>query len=405
MRKLKPKKYNILVITSWSFHDALIQSHTLPYLRIIHELHHEARIYLVTQEREGSDLSNETKEQLAGENIFLVSQRYYRFGLLKLASSIFQLFQLFFLIFSKKITRIHCFCTPAGSLGYILSRMTGRPLVLDSFEPHAESMVENGTWQKDGMAFKLLWMLEKKQVRRACHHIGIASGMDDYALKKYGVKLNRVGLKPSCVDLDFFAYDAHADQSFREKMGWAGKIVCVYAGKFGGIYLEDEVFGFFKEAYEFWGDRFRILLLTGESRSEINRHAMRVGIPNHLFHVEFVPFQKIPKYMSVGNFAITPVKPVPSKRYCSPIKDGEYWSIGLPVVITEGISDDSDIIRIHNAGYVLPALDQRSYQDAVQKIDALLQEDRQVLRERIRKVAIKYRNFDIAVQEYKIVYP
>ena len=41
----------------------------------------------------------------------------------------------------------------------------------------------------------------------------------------------------------------------------------------------------------------------------------------------------------------TPVKPVPTKRYCTPVKDGEYWALGLPVIITEGISDDSGIIR------------------------------------------------------------
>ena len=36
-----------------------------------------------------------------------------------------------------------CWCMTAGSLGYILSKTSGKNLVIDSYEPHAEAMVEN----------------------------------------------------------------------------------------------------------------------------------------------------------------------------------------------------------------------------------------------------------------------
>ena len=54
----------------------------------------------------------------------------------------------------------------------------------------------------------------------------------------------------------------------------------------------------------------------------------------------FVPYNQITDYYQIADFAINPVKPVPSKRYCTSIKDGEYWGMGLPVVITKNISDD-----------------------------------------------------------------
>lgn len=54
---------------------------------------------------------------------------------------------------------------PAGALGYVLSKFTGSKLIIDSYEPHAESMVENGTWKKSSLKFKILFWLEKNRAR------------------------------------------------------------------------------------------------------------------------------------------------------------------------------------------------------------------------------------------------
>ena len=88
------------------------------------------------------------------------------------------------LIHSQKISTIHCWATPAGAIGYFLSIFTGKNLIIDSYEPHAESMVENGTWKKNGIAFKLLFWLEKKQSQRAHALIAATEGMREYAKEK-----------------------------------------------------------------------------------------------------------------------------------------------------------------------------------------------------------------------------
>lgn len=396
----------ILVITTWSYPDALIQSHTLPYLKIIHELNSGADIFLVTQEKDKAYLQGSLKkkinESLREYAIQFIPQKYYRFGPVKLLTSVFQFFGLLWLIFSKKITHIHCFCTPAGGVGYLLSIVSGRRLILDSYEPHAEAMVENGTWTRKGLAFKILWWLEKKQTQRASQFIAIASGMDLYAQEKYGVHIKNIYTKPCCVDLQKFQFKEEGHREIREKLGWQNKIVCIYAGKFGGIYLEKEVFDFFNVASQYWGDQFRVLLLTPLSKEEVLHYCKRSNVPNSIFYMNKVAFTQMPLYLSAADFGFTPVKPVSSKRYCSPIKDGEYWAIGLPVVITNNISDDSDIIRENDIGAVLETLDADAYVKAVKKIDALLKEDS--LRRRIRAVADKYRNYNIAYKIYNHIY-
>ena len=201
---------NILILTSWSFKDALVQTYTLPYINIIREiLPASFKIIIVTEEQPPIDLSkNELAEingQLSQKNLLLVPFHYKNFGWKKMIIWLGQLYKLWRLVQNKKITTIHAFCMPAGTIGYILSKLTGIPLIIDSYEPHAESMVENGTWTQNSFAFRLLSRFEKWQTKRAQHLIAATAGMKDYAKEKYGVNPQSFFIKPACVDLEKFS--------------------------------------------------------------------------------------------------------------------------------------------------------------------------------------------------------
>ena len=131
----------------------------------------------------------------------------------------------------------------------------------------------------------------------------------------------------------------------------------------------------------------------------------KAGMDRSIFTVMSVPHQEVPTLMGLADFAVTPVKPVPTKRYCTPVKDGEYWALGLPVIITDGISDDSGIIREHRIGSVLESLDRKGYEKAVREVAALLDgSSRRELYERIRPIALRYRGFDRAERIYQAIY-
>jgi glycosyltransferase involved in cell wall biosynthesis len=399
---------NILVLTHWSYKDALVQTYTLPYVQTIRNLLPlNYSITLVTSEQEHLALSPQeadvTNQQWKVQNMKLVALPYTRFGWKKMLKSVTELFALVKLIKREKIQVIHAFCTPAGSIGYVLSRITGTRLVVDSYEPHAESMVENKTWKPNGAAYRLLHQLERWQTKRAFSLIATAYGMKQYAKEQFGVDVKRFYVKPACVDLEKFS-PRGKNQKLLEELGLVGKIVCVYAGKLGGIYLKEEVFDFIKCCYDSWGETFRFVMLTNASLEEIHVERTRVGLPENIVLSRFVLHEEVPSYLSLGDFAINPVKPVPTKRYCTSIKDGEYWAMGLPVVITSNISDDSDIIEQHEIGYVLKTLSEPEYRKAVQVIAELLQQDRPALQSKIHSVAERYRNFGIAKEIYRSLY-
>jgi hypothetical protein len=163
------------------------------------------------------------------------------------------------------------------------------------------------------------------------------------------------------------------------------------------------VFDLIKLCYERWGNDFRFLMLTNAGRQEISDEIKRIGIPENTIISKFVFHYEVPRYLSLGDFAINPVKPVPTKRYCTSIKDGEYWAMGLPVLIPPGISDDSAIIEKENAGVIVNFSDQTSLSNAIDKLEHLLNEKDQ-LKKKIRNLAKQYRSFEIAERIYKEIY-
>jgi len=403
-------KKNILVLTYWSYKDALIQAYTLPYLHLISEqLGKDDKIYLLTQEQENRKMSidelMQVKQRLRMQGIRLILINYSKSDWLNMLGWIPNGAYLFFLVFFRRIRYIHAWCATAGAVGYILSKLTFRPLVVDSYEPHAEVMLETGTWDRKSPYYKLLFLLERLQGKHAKALITCTEDMKDYCKRKFNITFKSQWVKPACVNLDQFNIEKRKIPDIIKSMKLEGKIVGVYAGKFGGLYLTQEVFDFIAVAYRHWGDRFRMLLLTNEADEFLDACKKKANIPEGVILKEFVPHEKVPDYMGLGDFGISPYNPVPSRKYSAPIKNSEYFALGLPVVITNNIADDSKLIEDHQLGAVLKNLNDAEYLSAVKKIDTMLTENAmEQLYHKIRPFAEKLKNFSIAKKIYKEIY-
>lgn len=398
---------NILVLTNWSIDDALIEAHVLPYVKIIRKhLSPSKQIWVQTLEPTVHDdkKTQSIRDRLYESKINWIPSKYFKFGLAALITASINITNLFLFCYFNKIKIIHIWCTPVGVTGYLLTLLTGAKLVIDSYEPHAESMVENGTWRRYGIKFGTLFLFEKLMSRRAHVLISLAEGMKDYARIKYGVRSGKFYVKPACVDFNLFNSSKVKNLLMLKHYDLTDKIVMVYAGKLGGIYLDREVFDFARFAYNYFGKCFRFLLLTTHSRREVEEFCLKADLSPNVVISRYVRHSEMPDFMGMADFAITPVKSVSSKKYCSPLKNGEYWALGLPVLITKDISDDSSIIERENIGAIFETLDSQGYTLACQKIVNLLKADRNILRLRIIEIAETYRSFDLADKIYSRIY-
>lgn len=400
MKQGRPRQ--ILVVTYWDRQDPLVVNYTLPYLRImLRILPPGSRIHLVTLDkvvRPGGGVEED-------ESIVHYSYPYVPFGADGMWMVLRLVWSLRTVVRKERIDTIHAWCTPAGMIGYLLAMLTGKPLIIDSYEPHAEAMVENGSWKRTGLAFRALFHFERLQTLRAKAVVAASEGMRAYAKEKYGHVPDIFLVKPACVDLSRFSSRNIKRADLLKSMGLEGKLVAVYAGKFGGIYLDQEVFDLLRVAWDHWGERLHVILLTTHSPEELHPFMAKSGLRRDMFTIQFAPPKEVPDLMGLADWALTPVKPVPTKRYCTPIKNGEYWALGLPVFITRGISDDSEIIERFGIGSVIASLDKQGYEQSIKEMDLLLQSgDRAQLYARIRPVAERYRNFEVAERVYLTLY-
>jgi hypothetical protein len=77
--------------------------------------------------------------------------------------------------------------------------------------------------------------------------------------------------------------------------------------------------------------------------------------------------------------------------------------MGLPVVISPRISDDSEIIEKENTGVVIDFSNGNALAGSIDKLETLMK-DKVALKEKIRQIAIRYRSFEIAKKIYKEIY-
>ena len=388
---------NPLIVTYWASGDALISRYTMPYVRMIREqLEPGERITIVTFDPPGS-----RRLDLTEDRIDHVALRYDGFGPGAVIRRALDLPRLVAVCLRRRIGVIHSWCSTGGAIGWLLSVITRKPLVLDSFEPHADSMVENGTWSPDSLRFKVLLRLERLQARRASAAIAVSPWMADYSRRRYGLVPEPLYLKPACVDLDDFR---PSDPGTEAEEGSRG-IVAVYAGKFGGIYLEAEAFALMRTLTEEFGPELRFLILTPTDESEVLEMAAAAGVAPDALTVLWVAPDEVPTHLRHADFAINFVRPVPTRLYNTSIKDAEYLACGLPVLIAAGISDDSDLIRDNRAGAVFESLDVDAYRAAARTMRELLgSEPAGRRRARIRELAARHRNLESAVAVYSSIY-
>lgn len=385
---------NILFISYWAFHEGLTSSTVLPHLKILSELEGVNQVIFTSIER---DLSISVFD-LTIANV--IHKPLYSKG----SMNVFLNKWHDFTVFPKKliqyckdyqIDKVICRGAPAGALGYLVWRKTKLPFIVESFEPHADYMLESGVWKKWDPRYLLEYYWEEKQKKYAEYLIPVA---DNYKIKliKEGVTPSKIEVVPCTVNLNQFDINKSLSHKIRAQLTWADSdVVGVYVGKFGGLYYDSEAYNCFKQAFLHWGNTFKLIILTPDKPDKIIALCQENEIPIEGVVIKKVLHQLIPEYLNAADFAFTFYKPGESKKYLSPIKVGEYWACGLPVIISEGIGDDSEIIKKEEAGLVINQFLKIDFL----KLEKLMTKPKTFYRD----VAIKYRNPEIDKQVYKKV--
>lgn len=355
MNKLK----TIFIFAYYSYRDPVFQSAVLPYFR---NFGGKYRFIILTFEQNQYKLSKkelgDIKRDLSNDKIILYRTKWHS-GYFKKIKKIYDFIngvlisQFIILKYNPKIIYSEGF--PGAIITHYLAKLNKLPHIIHSFEPHADYMLEANVWSQNSWEFKIQKNMELKVANGAST---LFTGTEAYRklLTEKGVT-SKIVQVPSCVDTVFFKYSKEQRKRTRAFLNFKDDdIVICYLGKFGGMYMDNELFDFYNLCMKY-SKKFKLLIISIEDSGKINKLAKSSNINPDQFIAVKLTRKEIPSYLSACDWGFIAVKPFPSKRYCSPIKTGEYWAAGLPIIIPDGISDDFELTQNNNLGITFKAID------------------------------------------------
>ena len=266
---------------------------------------------------------------------------------------------------------------PAGSLAYLSTKKMKIPFVVESFEPHADYMKAAGEWRKFGIRYLFQKHWEKQQKKYAKALVTVTENYRNRLIEE-GVVKDKIFVVPCAVDQNIFYKDKSLRKKVRSKLNIPDDAkVGVYAGKFGGLYLKEKAFKIFSRASE-QIEEFHLLLLTNTDSNWLNKMIQQYNLPSNRIHIKFVSYDEMNNYLNIADFAFALYKSNHVSQYLSPVKIGEYWACGLPVLITPNLGDEMHWIKGKGLGDILDGDDQIffnlshfSFKEIIEKANSL----------------------------------
>lgn len=381
----------ILFIGYWGLADSLTTSTILTNLELLEQFEEVEHIVLATIERQpaeptidlpspNSKLSFRPLHSRPGRSLLLTKTDDFRRFPRELAE----------IMRDERLDVVIGHGAPGAALAYLVSRQTGHPFYATMFEPHASYMLDARIWSWSDPRY-LVQRLMEAQVKRLA--AGIIPAADAYReqLVQEGVPAHRLRTGPCMVRLQEFRFDDEARHRVRQRLGFPEAApVGIYVGKFGGLYYDQPAFDIFQEAVAQFGPDFHLIVLTPNPLAEVQARLTAIGIPATHCYVALADHRDVPEYLSAADFAFATVKYAPSNRFRSLVKVAEYWACGLPVLLTEGVGDESVVIQREGGGAIFNLAQPGSLSRALERIRAQLQVPN--YRVLIRRLAERYRS-------------
>lgn len=194
-----------------------------------------------------------------------------------------------------------------------------------------------------------LWL--RRTVLKADRVSCVSHRLSDWIEAKYNRKPDTV--IPCCVDSETFFYDPEQRGRTREELGFEDHhIVLCYSG---GLTFKwqraEEIFQLVGEILK-QDEIFRFLVLTRENEyceKLIRQNCIDAHRVSHLSS----PQSKIARYLSCADCGIVYRDDIIVNNVASPIKIAEYLACGLPVLMTKGIGDYSEMLPSHGLAYIV----------------------------------------------------
>ncbi|MGI4862324.1 MAG: hypothetical protein ACRYFZ_00260 [Janthinobacterium lividum] len=392
------KTRSVIVYVYNSADDPLFKGNLLPLLMQMSSRQLDLRFELITYEQVQYPLTAqqraERQREWAAANINWHPLTWHS-GSMKLLKKTYDLTVGLLLCAKLRLAgaqSILAMCTVAGSFAFIIAKILGLRYFGYQYEPHSEFMRDCGVWPEQSLAYRGLHYVEGLVGRHAdILSTGTSHMIDRLEAWHSPARAYRL---PTGVDETRFQFTAEGRARVRARHHLpADQPVVLYLGKFGDLYYDHEVAELFRALLDKLPN-LHFLVATPDPPARIAAMMGQAGLPPERVTITRSAYEEVPAYISAADFGIVAVPPLPSQRFRSPIKVGEYLCCGLPYLVCQGVSEDDAVALRDHVGVVVEGFTPAEAWRVVPQIEALLTEDKNTLRARCRQAGIAYRGLD-----------
>lgn len=390
----------LLFLDYWSLNEPLTQATVLPTLDMVFREGLADRVVLLTVERDSAPASGGGALPEGVVHAPLLAHRGWPKPMARALDLLRMVPRVAEVVRREKATFIMARGVVAGGIAHFVHGRTGVPYAVDYFEPHADYMVDVGEWKSGGPLDRGLRYLIGSQLRTARQCVTVTRNYRDRLINA-GADAARLLVAPCPVDPVSMHFDATARNVVREQLGWGEAMIGIYAGKFGGLYHREQAFRAFAGAQRTVGAGYGLIILTPAPREEVIEGLRAAGFPSDRVLVEYAPHEAVPRYLSAADFAFAPYRGTRSSACISPMKIGEYWANGLPVLLTRGVGDDSALVDADRFAGALFDPEGNDLDGAMKRVLGTLVEPGH--RERTAQLAVKHRSMERTREAYRVI--
>lgn len=204
---------------------------------------------------------------------------------------------------------IHAHLHEGGLIGWILSKLTGAPLVFDFQGSMTAEMIDHNFLRANSPFYKLFYWLEQR-INTAAEVILTSSAHAAHLLmESFSVPATKIEPAPDCVNADVFSpdnFDTEEKRRLKETLGIPpDKKVIVYLGvlaPYQGVDMLLEALAILKQSR----NDYHLVLMGYPAAKYYRARAELIGVAGEVTVTDKIPYDQAPRYLALGEIAAAP---------------------------------------------------------------------------------------------------
>jgi len=295
---------------------------------------------------------------------------------------------------------IHAHLHEGGLIGWVLSKITGAPLVFDFQGSLTAEMLDHNFLRPKSPFYQLLYWLETRINHAADVILTSSAHAARLLVDNFGMPPRKVYPTPDCVNADAFNPANFSPEELRQLKTELGlppdKKIIVYLGILAPYQGVDKLLEALKQLQATRAD-FHLLLMGYPGVETYRAKAAQLGLAECVTFTDKIPYEDAPRYLALGDIATAPKMSATEGSG----KILNYMALALPTVafntpVSREFLGDGGIYATDMSSSALAA--------ALNRALDLTTDDRQRLGHYLRQRVIKYFSWQAAGEQIEAIY-